>query len=438
VVATTVVCPVVDSSPSGTSTTATVADVSGVAGNKGVVVATTLAGSKSTIAPLPLPLAGIPSKAGVDSSIAISATGPAAASLVADQILETSDGRYRGLASGACESPRTDWWFAGLDGRVGYSDSLVVANAATTPAEVTVTLWSKTGPVTNQHLNAIAVGAQSRTVVQIAQVAPNDAVIGMQVHAHSGAVAAAVVERRTAALQSDGGDLVPPTLAPNKAQVVAGYAKGVGNRYLYVANPGDLDATVDLKLTTGSGSFVPSGVNQLVVKAGQTRYLNLTKVFGQQTGAVQIKSDQRVFAQGMSSLTVTGLRPDRQWLAATDPVDGITAVANGHEPDGGECLLLLTAPGAAATVQVKTPAGKTMSITVPAGTSIQADITSTITNGTGPWPFTVTSTGGPVYGVRMLNFGGAHGALISAEPFTPLPKPIPLPPVRSDPRIAVK
>jgi hypothetical protein len=263
-------------------------------------------------------------------------------------------------------------------------------------------------------------------------------VIGMQVHAHSGAIAAAVVERRTSALRSDGGDLVPPTLAPNKSQLISGYAKGDGNRYLYIANPGDLDATVNLKLVTGSGSFVPSGVNQVVVKAGQTKYVNLTKVFAGQTGAVQLTSDQRVFAQGMSSLTVQGLRPDRQWLAATNPIDGTAAIANGHEPDGGQCLLLLTAPAAAATVQVKTPAGKSTTITVPAGQSVQADVTSTITNGTGPWPFTVTSTGGPVYGVRMLNFGGAHGALISAEPFTPLPAPIPLPPVRSDTRIAVK
>jgi hypothetical protein len=438
VVESTVVCPVIDSSPSGTSTVATIADISGATGNRGAVVATTLAGTKSVVTPLPLPLGTVQSKAGVDSSIAVSSVGPVAASLVADQVLETSDGRYRGLASGACESPQTDWWFAGLDGRVGYSDSLVVANAATTPAEVTVSLWSKTGPVSNQHLNAIAIAAQSRTVVQLAQVAPNDAVIGMQVHAHSGAVAAAVVERRTTALSSDGGDLVPPTLAPNKAQVIAGYAKGAGNHYLYVANPGDLDATVTLKLTTGSGSFVPSGVNQFVVKSGQTRFVDLTKVFGGQTGAVQIASDQKVFAQGMASLTVTGLRPDRQWLAATDPIDGTVGVANGHEPDGGQCLLLLTAPAAAATVQVKTPAGKTTSITVPAGTSVQADIASTITNGTGSWPFSLTSTGGPVYGVRMLNFGGAHGALISAEPFTPLPKPIPLPPVRSDPKIAVK
>jgi hypothetical protein len=113
-------------------------------------------------------------------------------------------------------------------------------------------------------------------------------------------------------------------------------------------------------------------------------------------------------------------------------------VATGHEPDGGQCLLLLSAPGAAAEVKVTTPSGHTTTVSVPAGRSVEVDVTSTVHEGNGPWPFTVTSTGGPVYGVRMLNFGGAHGALVTSEPLTPLPTPIPLPPVRSDPRIAVK
>jgi hypothetical protein len=42
----------------------------------------------------------------------------------------------------------------------------------------------------------------------------------------------------------------------------------------------------------------------------------------------------------------------------------------------------------------------------------------------------------PVYGVRVLHFDGAHGALNTAEPLTALPTPIPLPPVREDPRLA--
>jgi hypothetical protein len=43
-----------------------------------------------------------------------------------------------------------------------------------------------------------------------------------------------------------------------------------------------------------------------------------------------------------------------------------------------------------------------------------------------------------VYGVRVLEFSGAHGALITGEPLVGLPKPIALPPVREDPNAAVR
>jgi hypothetical protein len=46
--------------------------------------------------------------------------------------------------------------------------------------------------------------------------------------------------------------------------------------------------------------------------------------------------------------------------------------------------------------------------------------------------------GGPVYVARELRFRGAHGALVTTQPLTPLPQPIPLPAVRLDPRIAVR
>jgi hypothetical protein len=66
-------------------------------------------------------------------------------------------------------------------------------------------------------------------------------------------------------------------------------------------------------------------------------------------------------------------------------------------------------------------------------------ITTLINSGAGPWPFTVTPLGSaPVYAARVLVFSGAHGALITGEPLRSLPHPIPLPPVRDDPRVAVR
>jgi hypothetical protein len=134
------------------------------------------------------------------------------------------------------------------------------------------------------------------------------------------------------------------------------------------------------------------------------------------------------------------LRPDFVWLAATKPLSSPAAVAIGREPEGGDCVLILSAPGKrSGTVRLTTPGGRSRTIEVEAGHTVQTYITDTVKSKTGPWPFVVTSTGdGPVYAARMLLLHGAHGALMTTEPLTPLPLPLPLPGVRHDPRLAVR
>jgi hypothetical protein len=220
---------------------------------------------------------------------------------------------------------------------------------------------------------------------------------------------------------------------------VSGFAAGNGARYLIVTAPGDVDATVNLRLVTRSGSFAPSGINQVVVRAAHSRAIDLTAALGQSSGAVTLVSDQPVLANGISVIPSRGQRPDLMWTAATPPLTHPAAIANGRQPDGGPTWLYLTAPGAAAQVRVTGSTGHTRTISIPAGKSVAADITATIRSSAVSWPFTVTPIGSaPVYGVDALRFSGAHGALIASEPLVGLPTPIALPPVREDPAAAVR
>jgi hypothetical protein len=438
----TLVCPSIDSSPPGTTARAVVADLAGAltppSTSSGTVTATTLSGAKSATQRLKTsPAAVIASRPKVNQTIAVDATGSVAATLAADQVTVTGVGRFRSLTDSRCEPPATDWWFVGANGNVGFGDTLTLSNPAPTAAEVTVGLWGPKGSVSNPQLNAIHVNAQSAIHLSIASIAPDLGPLTVHVHANSGAVTAALLDRRTNALRSDGADYLPPTQAPARSAVVAGYAQSPGAQALVLGNPGDVDASVSLKLVTQSGSFVPSGKNQLVVQAGRTRIVNLDRAFNGATGAVEVSSDQPVVAQGLSVLPDKPRRPDLMWLAATARLGGPAAVADGHEPDGGHCLLLLSAPAGAAQVKVTAPGGQSTTISVPAGHSVSVDVTNTVKTGGGQWGFVATPIGAaPVYGVRVLSFTGAHGALIAGEPLVELPTPILLPPVRADPRVA--
>ena len=445
----TLVCPNINGESSATTVRAAVADIAGAltppSHSSGAVTATVLAGAKSTTHALVLaPSAVLASHPKLDPTIAVRANGSVAASVVADQVTETATGRSRGLSGVRCESPATDWWFAGADGRVGFTDTLTLSNPATHRRD---RLDHAVGgeraaldlpaPVDPGAPRCRPCGSR------IAAIAPDIPTVALHVHATSGAVTAALIDHRASGLRSDGADFIPPTLAPARSLVVSGFAPGEGSRLLILADPGPLAATVGLRLVTSTGTFTPAGINQVVVPAGHTRLVTLDRSLKGTTGAVELASDQPVVATGVSSTPSPPHRPDLMWLAATDPLVGSGGIATGREPDGGRCLLLLTAPQGKAQVRVSTPSGRSTTITVPAGHSVHVDITDTIREGgaqaTGPWPFAVTTIGSaPVYGVRVLSFAGAHGALVTAEPLIALPVPIVLPPVRQDPRVATR
>lgn len=439
-----VVCPAVNGSPSGTTSVAAVADVAGALSppsrSSGKVAVTLLAGRKSkTVAIHPAPTVTLHSVNKTSRTLEISASGSLAATLAVDQLVETATGRFRALSTVRCVAPATDWWFSGSDGRVGFTDVLIMANPAPVAAEVTVSLWGETGPLHNPRLESLRLPGHSVMKIPISSAAPDDASVGVHVHASSGAVTAALADHRSSGLNSNGGDFIPDTAAPSRSAVVAGFAPGSGPRYVIITDPGSLDATVGVRMVTKSGSFTPAGINQVVVRASHSRVIELTKALNGSSGAVELSSDQPIFANGLSVTLETGQRPDVMWLAATPPITGPAAIADGHEPDGGHTFVYLAAPQGPAHVRVSSPNGRSTTISVPGGHSLVTDITKTVQASTGPWPFVVTPIGpAPVYGVRAMYFAGAHGALIAAEPLIGLPTPIVLPPVREDPRVAVR
>jgi hypothetical protein len=447
VVARTLVCPVVNGLPRHTVAVASVADVGAALPTPvdatGKVTATVLEGRKSKTTTLKLrPTAAVRSRDLKSQAVAITAEGSIAATLAADVVSETSTGRYRALAGGACLPPATDWWFSGGNGKLGFTDRLILANAAATDADVQVSLWTPKGPVSSPRLASVRVPARSRVSMGIYAVAPDIPTIAMHVHADSGAVTAAVFDRRSRGLSSNGGDLVAPTRPPARRLVVNGFPAGPGPRLLVVTNPGNSDVQVAVKVATPSGAFTPSSLKDVIVGAGQTKTADLTKAFNGLSGAVMLESDHRIIASGQASIVPGGggdLRPDFVWLPATKPITTPVAVAVGRDPEGGDCLIILSAPEGAGSVRITTPSGSSRTINVAAGHSTEIDITNTVKAPSGSWPFVITSIGSaPVYAVRELRFRGAHGALVTSSPLTPLPLPIPLPAVRHDARLAAK
>ena len=442
---TTLVCPnLTGAAGTNVVTTAVVADVARAldppSTSTGRVTTTVLKGKHNHAQPVHIsPTGAIPGSSANDGARSITAVGSVAASLVADQVTLVSAGRFRSLTNARCVSPSADWWFAGADGRVGYDDDLYVANPTGTAADVSVSVWSAKGQLTPPRLASVPIPPRSSVYIPIATVTPDAATLALHVHATSGAVTAALMDQRLHGVTPLGSDWIPATAPPARSLVVPGYPAGSGTRTLVLANPGDDDATVNLRVVNGSGSFAPSGANQVVVPAGRTKTVDLSRAFAGLTGAATLQSDQPVVAQGLAVTTAAPKLSDLMWLAAIPPLTGPGAFADGHVPDSGSSALLLTAPDAAAEVRLTSLNGFHRTVTVPAGRSVALSTTGFNTVSTPVSGLVVTPVGSaPVYVTRTMQINGAHGALTTSEPVLSLPSAVELPVVTEDPRTAIR
>ena len=244
-------------------------------------------------------------------------------------------------------------WITGAEGRVGYDDALFLANAGDGLANVTVTAWSAKGPLTPPRLQSLAISPRTAMSLPVANYAPDAALITFHVRANTGRVVAEAVDGRFAGLGPAGSDWIAPTRPPATRLVVPGFPGGPGYRDLVVSDPGSADATVSLRVSTGSGSFVPAGRQALRVPAGHSAVLDLQTAFARGPGAVMLISDVPVVASAVSQEPVRGKFADVQWQPAAAALSGPSVLVSNVPPFGQTAQLMLTATGAAATKDQK-------------------------------------------------------------------------------------
>ena len=370
----------------------------------------------------------------------VEATGPGAGAVVASQQRLIPRGTGRGLFSAPCLEPATDWWLTGADGRVGYADTLVLANPGSTVVNLTVTGWSTKGRFEPPRLQSFTIKPNTAYLLALSRFAPDAALMTLHIHANTGRLVSEVVDRRISGIRAAGVDWLPPTLPPATDLVVPGFIGGSGARRLVLAAPGDRDATVQLKLSTTTGNFAPAGHQTVVVRAGRTTEVDLTTSLSAAPGAVVLHSDEPVTAAGISSATGVGTRarPDIQWQPAALAIDGPAVLPDNTPPFDRNEPLYVTAPDGAAKLRVTAADRSSKVLSVRAGRTLAWDPVSAFgrPGAYGPLVFSPVS-GGPIYVARTLFAYGLHGPLATSQQPIRLPVAVTLPVAVADPRVAV-
>lgn len=229
-------------------------------------------------------------------ALEIRTLGGLAPGLVAAQSTQDSFSKGRGLSSQPCLGPDTTWWFVGGGSTAGRESQLVLVNPEATPAELEVAISGPDGPVSAPRLRGIVVEPRSRVVVQLAKEAPSLPAAAWRITVRQGRIVAALSDRLADGFVPRGADWIPSAVEPATRVLVPGVVGGEGGRQLLIHAPGELSATVRVRLITAGGSFVPAATPEVEVPGGSVVSVDLDSALQGDDATVDLQSDLPIVA----------------------------------------------------------------------------------------------------------------------------------------------
>lgn len=208
-----------------------------------------------------------------EAALAITAEGDLAGGLVAGRA--TADRR---TATG-CAAATTDQWFVGAGARADLATTLELANPDPASAVVDVEVIGDTGPIDAPRLRGIRVPGSDTVRIDLAAEVPERSDLALHVVSRQGRVLASagttVDPIGSGATASDW----LPSLTPSDQPLLLGVSDATAaERSLVVANPGDDEIRVGLRLVDDRSVFEPTGVRETRVPPGSVRAIDLQGV----------------------------------------------------------------------------------------------------------------------------------------------------------------
>ncbi|WP_162599923.1 DUF5719 family protein [Nocardioides solisilvae] len=218
--------------------------------------------------------------------VVLRAEGDAAPGLVA--------ARTAGGASVECVAPAAEQWFTGVGAGAERGSRLTLVNPDGGPAVADVTVLGDDGPVEVPALRGLTVRGGQATRVDLAAVVPRRDALTLHVRVTRGRLGVSVLDR----FEELGGgtsttDWLPARSGPATTDYLLGLGGGTGSRELVLANPGDDEARVRVRLVTPRSELSPAGLEEVVVPPGSTTVTDLGDVLGDPVarGAVGVRLD---------------------------------------------------------------------------------------------------------------------------------------------------
>lgn len=240
----------------------------------------------------------------------------------------------RGTAWLPCPEPRARWWFVAAGGAAITHDTvLTLSNPRTGDALVDITVYGPEGIVESPDFRNVPVPARSSRVIDLARTAPAVGNLAVSVRATRGLVAASAVDRfAPGAVGTTAVEWLPSTSPPDTSVTLSGLPALRTSSTLVVANPNEVEAIVEIQVVGTSGTFVPTGLADIIVSPNSVATVPVSTVVDGTPMALTVTSTQKVTA------TVRSIRgEDTAFASGARVLRGGTAFA---VPDGKGTLVL--------------------------------------------------------------------------------------------------
>ena len=340
------------------------------------------------------------------------------------EVEQTSPG---GLVSGQCPAPGTNFWFVGPGVASAAHIELYLMNTDSQSADVQVSALTDSGPLLGSSDTGIVVPPHGMVVQSLGKLLRTSRVVALHVSTSVGRVAAAVRETKSAAAA---GGWLPAAQAPSTSLVIPGLTSAVGSRDLYIVVPGNGNAQIKVTAVTAKGSYQPTGGNGIDLAGDSAVAVRLPSLSGV-AASIRISSTAPVTASIMVPGGAAGA--PGAISAAAPPVSEQGIAAANPAGSAGSTDLVISAPGAAATVRIVAATSK-ISFSGQAPTIVNVAAGHTVVTAVKPprggkaVDFSVEVTpaagSGPVYVGRVITSGGVVRSIMpltSALTWVPLP-----------------
>ena len=264
-------------------------------------------------------------------------------------------------------------------------------------------IWNEIGA---QPTKPITLKANSYSELGLDSLSPGSHELVIRALTRSGRVTSYMLDERGRGLKALGGDLVnfAPKASKNVyipaiAQTVSKVgAKSVALTHtLRILAPGDLDAHVTVNVLSADGSFIPSGFENKLLKAGSVVSAELNPSLTTNKFGLHIASDVPIVAS-VYSPTFAEKKSDFIWSTSAPELGNISMATSGVSP-----LLIFIGGSIKLDIELLFDKGKRKVI------SVNGDEIATIKIPDGVRSITFTKVAKGIYGAGLISTKSGYG-----------------------------